>query len=334
MPSADVAAKVHEVQPGIFQLHLPLPVRPSIVNVYLIRGDGEWALVDTGVNTPESIAFFQCALEVVGCAPERIGKIICTHHHPDHFGASKTLRELTGAKLYFPRPEYESACRFASGISEDLVREFFRFAGLPTRQWGGRIPSPREMWARMYLPAEPDVFVEDGSSIRVGDVEWRAVFTPGHTRAHCVLYQPERRTLVAGDHLLPKITPHVGYYPGGPPNPLSDFLESQRLVQGMDIDFVLPAHGGVFTEHRHRAGQIIHHHELRLQEILDLLRGRAWTAYDLARQVWAFDVDSSLAVQFPATFESLAHLEYLRHDGRAMRDEVDGQVLYAAAPCR
>jgi hypothetical protein len=49
---------------------------------------------------------------------------------------------------------------------------------------------------------------------------------------------------------------------------------------------------------------------------------------------WAFDFDESSPVsyQFPATFETLAHLEYLRHAGRAVSEaSSDGLVSYRAA---
>ena len=106
-------ARVREVFPGIFLLHLPLPMKPTIVNVYLLHGADEWALIDTGLNSSDSIATFRSALQAVGCSPDKLRKIICTHHHPDHFGTSKTYKELTGAQLYLHRAEYERALSFA-----------------------------------------------------------------------------------------------------------------------------------------------------------------------------------------------------------------------------
>ncbi len=134
--------------------------------------------------------------------------------------------------------------------------------------------------------------------------------------------------MIVGDHLLPKITPHVGYMPGSVPDPLGDFLDSQRKVQEFDVELVLPAHGGIFADHRHRANQIIQHHQSRLQEMIDILRRQPRTAYDVARQAFGFDSDSPLTYQFPATFETLAHLEYLRHQGRVASDVSEEKTLY------
>jgi glyoxylase-like metal-dependent hydrolase (beta-lactamase superfamily II) len=322
-----MSAKVREIVPGIFIVHLPLPMRPTIVNVHLVCSGDEWALIDTGVNSRESIAAFKESLALVGCAPEQIKKIICTHHHPDHFGTSKTYKELTGAVLYLHRAEYERSHTFAPAVRPAGAMEFFRTHGVPVDQFT-YIPSPHEFWSSLYVPTQPDVFIEDGDTIRVGDIDIEVVWTPGHAPGHCVMYLPRRKIMIVGDHLLPKITPHVGLFPGTNGNPLADFIDSQRKVQRYEVGLVLPAHGGPFTDHRHRANQIIQHHALRLQEILDLLKKRPRTAYDVAAHVFSFNIDSSIAVQFPATFETLAHLEYLRRQGTVERIEQEGRALF------
>jgi len=320
-------AKVREVLPGIFLLHLPLPMRPSIVNVYLLRSRDEWALVDTGVHTPDSVAAFESALREVGCPPDRIRKLVCTHHHPDHFGSSRPYKERTGAEVYLNPREYESSKSYLPHTRSEAALEFFVRNGIPLNRFV-HIPSPAEVWGNMYAPATPDHFIDDGDVVRIGDLEIEVVATPGHTSGHCVLYVRNCRAMIVGDHLLPKITPHVGVFPGGPSNPLADFLDSQRKVQRFDVDLVLPAHGGVYSDHRHRANQIIQHHEYRLREMQDCVRHQARTAYDVARLTFGFDIDTTLAVQFPATFETLAHLEHLRALGRVVREDEQERTWY------
>lgn len=319
--------KVREVLPGIFVVHLPLPMRPTIVNVTLLHSRDEWALVDTGINTPENLAAFRAVLTQIGCRPEQIGKIICTHHHPDHFGMSKAFKELTGAAVYISQPEYEASTHYAPGRLRDESLQFFRQHGVPLQRFVN-VPSPGEFWAQLYVPVVPDHFIADGDVIRVGDFEIEVIGTPGHTPGHCVLYLRRERVMIAGDHLLPKITPHVGVFPGGPANPLADFLASQRKVQGFEVGLVLPAHGAVFHDHRHRANQIIQHHRYRMQEMLDIVRARPRTAYEVASLAFAFDIEAPVMIQIPATFETLAHLEYLRSIGKAERDAQGDQIVY------
>jgi glyoxylase-like metal-dependent hydrolase (beta-lactamase superfamily II) len=324
------AGKVREVTDGVFVVHLPLPMRPTIVNVTLLRSGGEWALVDTGVNTDDSRNALVAAMAEVGCRPRDVRKIVCTHHHPDHFGASRTLQEMFGAAVYLHRKELESSKSYAPSKRSDEAVAFFIRHGIPLDRFV-HIPSPAQFWAGLYLPAVPDRFLDDGDRIEVGDLSIDVVGTPGHTQGHCVLYLAERRIMIAGDHLLPKITPHVGVFPGGAQNPLRDFIDSQRKIQALDVDLVLPAHGGVFDDHGHRSRQIIQHHEYRMQGMLDTVRQRPRTAYDVARIAFDFNVESSLTVQFPATFETLAHLELLRSRGLVTVSEAEGKVIYGSA---
>jgi len=323
-------AKVREVAAGVFVVHLPLPMRPTIVNVTLLHSGGEWALVDTGVNTPDSIATLQAALAQVGTTAEHLNKIICTHHHPDHFGAAQPYKELSGAAVYLNRREYEASMHYRPGVRADAAMQFFLQHGIPLHRFA-KVPSPGEFWAKLYAPVVPDHFIDDGDVIRVGELEIEVIGTPGHTPGHCVLYLRHPGVMIVGDHLLPKITPHVGLFPSGPPNPLADFLESLRKVQRVDVNQVLPAHGGVFADHRHRAGQIIQHHRCRLEEILDIVRRQPRTAYEVASLAFGFDDDGPITVQFPATFETLAHLELLRSRGQAARDEIGDRMIYRAS---
>src|SRR5262249_38726342 len=152
-------------------------------------------LIDTGVNSPDSLAAFQAALRTVGCAPERIRKIICTHHHPDHFGSSKPYRELTGAAVYLSRREYESSTHYGPQQRSDLAIEFFRANGIPLGRLA-RVPSQGEFWASLYVPTIPDHFIADGDVIRVGDLEIEVIATPGHTAEHCVMYLRRQRIMI------------------------------------------------------------------------------------------------------------------------------------------
>src|SRR6202021_3688147 len=90
-------AKIVEVHPGIYEIFLPLPMRPTIINVYLIDCHGAWTLVDTGMNSPESIKALEEALAELDIKIEDLDAIVATHHHIDHFGASGEIRRRSHA---------------------------------------------------------------------------------------------------------------------------------------------------------------------------------------------------------------------------------------------
>lgn len=322
-------AKYREVQPGVFLLHLPLPMKPTIVNVYLVRGGDEWALIDTGMNTGDSKHAIQSIFDSIGVSAASIRKIICTHHHPDHFGASAFLQELTGATLYAHPQEYAKSLTFAPANRSEEALVFFKSQGIPIERFA-HIPSPSEFWSGMYAPAGPDRYLADGDLLHIGDREVEIVWTPGHSPGHCVLYLRREKLMIVGDHLLPKITPHVGYFPGGVPDPLGDFLESQRKVQRFDVDEILPAHGAVYRDHIHRANQLIQHHHYRMDLMYDVIKAEPAPAYRVAAKSFNFDHDAPLSYQFPATFETLAHLHHMRTLGRATMDVEGGVEIWRA----
>jgi len=330
-------AKAREVYPGIFLLHLPLPMKPTIVNVYLVRGtreernDAEWALVDTGIGTVDSMAVFQECLEIAGCRAEQLKKIVVTHHHPDHFGSAQPLKDLSGAEVFVHPAEWERSQTFMPTERPQWVLDWFVSHGLPLERFK-RIPGQRDFWQGMYKPAAPDSELSDGLEVCVGERTLEAVWTPGHAPGHCVIYLREERVMIAGDHLLPRITPHVGFGPGSEGDPLGDFIASQKKIQDLDVGLVLPAHGGVFEDHVKRSNQIIQHHDVRLSEMLDLLRRESRTGYELARHAFGFGDDSPITYQFPATFETLAHVEHLRHHGKVKTEkDHQGVIRYGLA---
>src|ERR1044071_8330287 len=184
--SADAAnVKTREVRPGFHLVHLPLPTKPTIVNVYLVDGGSEWALIDTGMSTAESVEAFRAALDLVGCSPDRIAKIVCTHHHPDHFGTSGPYKELCHAEVFLHPLEAELVTSFLpQARSEDTVR-FFRKNGIPIDRFV-KVPSPGEFWRGMYQPAPPDHALADRDRLKIGERDLEVVWTPGHSPGHCV----------------------------------------------------------------------------------------------------------------------------------------------------
>jgi len=326
----NMESKIREVSPGIYQLYLPLPMRPSIVNIYLVHSRDEWALIDTGMHSEDSIATLKACLEEVGCPPSSVRKLISTHHHADHFGASRAHKEWTGAEVYLNPIEIQRMERMQSSSPSPEAIAFFRSHGIPLPESGDGLPAPGRYFGTLYAPATPDHHINDGDVIYVGEREIQIVWTPGHTAGHCCLYFPQDKVMIVGDHLLPKITPHVGVYYSGPDNPLLDFLQSQEKVQQFDVELVLPAHGAVFKDHRYRAKQIIQHHKYRLQEIQDAAVGHARTACEIAKDVFDLGKEPSIFQLMAATFETLAHLHLLMYENKVKRIEEKDKVNFIA----
>ncbi len=307
------AARFREVAPGVVEVFLPLPSKPSIINVFLLAlGDGRWALVDTGTAREESRTALDAALTALGIAPEAVTDLLATHHHPDHFGASAWLA-ARGTRVHLSRLEHERVHYSLSASAQDMVAHGRRH-GMPIPADTPNAPSPMQLWAQTFQPALlPDHMPEDGEVLELGHRRVQAVSTPGHTPGHICWLDLESGVLFVGDHLLPKITPHVGAFATGPSNPLGDFLASQEKMFTLETTLVCPAHGGVYTDHRHRARQLIAHHEHRLRVMADLLQAGPQTAFQVTRQVfaWVFENDVNRFQIGAAVMETIAHLELL-----------------------
>jgi glyoxylase-like metal-dependent hydrolase (beta-lactamase superfamily II) len=208
------------------------------------------------------------------------------------------------------------------------AQQFFNRHGFPIEKYPIEGMRPAWMGSDMYNPLpHPDKFLADGDVIPLGDREIEIIWTPGHAPGHCVVYLRKEKVLIVGDHMLPKITPHVGIYPSGPGNPLGDFINSQLKVQNFDVELVLPAHGGTYNDHRYRANQLIEHHRYREAEMLDLIKRKPLCAFDIAAQIFG-DEDRPIFHVMAATFETLAHLELATIEGRARRTERDDRTVY------
>lgn len=122
---------------------------------YLIdTGDG-LILIDTGYG--HEIDYLIENIETLGFRVEDIKIIIHSHGHYDHFGGTQVIKDRSGATVYMSRVDTQL-------LREMPERALLQHSCVP----GATIP-----W--------PDVEVEDGDHIRLGNTDIRCVLSPGHT---------------------------------------------------------------------------------------------------------------------------------------------------------
>jgi glyoxylase-like metal-dependent hydrolase (beta-lactamase superfamily II) len=159
------------------------------------------------------------------------------------------------------------------------------------------------------------------------------VATPGHTTGHLVFHDVANALLFAGDHVLPTITPSIGFQPVLSPDPLGAFLRSLALVRARPDALLLPAHGDVAPSVHARVDQLLAHHAQRLDETAAAAAQGATTAYDVAgllrwtRRLHAL-ADLDTFNQMLAVFETGAHLDLLALQGRLTLTVEEGVQRY------
>jgi glyoxylase-like metal-dependent hydrolase (beta-lactamase superfamily II) len=172
----------------------------------------------------------------------------------------------------------------------------------------------------------------DGEVLEAGRGRWQVIETGGHCRGHLCLYDAERGLLVAGDQVLPTISPNVSVLSSAPDaDPLREFLASIERLRGCRPDtLVLPSHGRPFHGLHARLADLEAHHRQQLAVLLESC-AEPRTAFELLPVMFRF-VPRGLH-RLLAVGETVAHLNYLCSAG-LLRREIDaaGVARFAVVP--
>ncbi|GAA2862196.1 MBL fold metallo-hydrolase [Pseudonocardia halophobica] len=328
----------HPVVPGVHRIPLPLPLSGlRAVNVYVLDDPEGPTLVDSGWAGGTGRETLTTRLRELGLAPADISRIVVTHAHHDHYTQALALRLDHPVQVLLGRGEAPSVAAMRSRGEVAAPQEgLLRRAGARELAVAMGMHQKAEDAADDAPWGEPDRWLDDGEIVRAGgrDLEVRA--TPGHTRGHIVLRDAALGALFSGDHVLPHITPSIGYERAPEPAPLRSYLDSLRLVRDLPDTLQLPAHGPVTPSVHTRVDELLEHHAQRLAAALDQVRAGADTAYGVAsklpwtrRQKRIDELETEHAAL--AVLEIAAHLDVLVTAGHLVADETDGVRRYALA---
>jgi glyoxylase-like metal-dependent hydrolase (beta-lactamase superfamily II) len=328
----------HPVAAGIHRIPLPLPMDGlRAVNVYALETDEGLTLVDGGWAVDASRRQLETSLSSIGYKVRDITRFLVTHVHRDHYTQALTVRREFGSHVSLGIGDKATLDLVGDpALDHDPTVARLEWAGAPElgRQWsremgGGRPPA--SFWEY------PDTWLSSDHTLAVGERRLDAVATPGHTQGHYVFADVVDGLLFAGDHVLPTITPSIGFEPAYAAQPLGDFLTSLAKVRALPDLRLLPAHGPVTPSSHARVDELVAHHDKRLALCRQAVEAGIGTAYGVAEQLpWTrhakrvADLDVFNATL--ATLETLAHLELLAAQGQVQRHEDDGQVSYTPAP--
>jgi glyoxylase-like metal-dependent hydrolase (beta-lactamase superfamily II) len=306
-----------KVLPGIWRLRLPLPW-PGVphCNAWALASGSGIVLVDTGMHEPGSMAHLDRALDQAGVTIEHVRLIVCTHAHVDHCGQAPPIAERAGCEVWMHRnhahhsataedPEQAIARRLAiahqSGVPAEDVRRWLERRRSQGSGQAGTLHVDREL-------AEGDTVDTDLGT-------WQVIETPGHAPSHICLYQPERRLLISGDHLLGRVS--LYFDAGYTPDPVAEFLDSLGKVERLDARLVLSGHGRPFTD---VAGHVAANRALveqRLAAVQAELDQGPRTQYEIAQAVYG-ERFTEATVQWLLS-KTLCYLNHLERRGLARR---------------
>jgi glyoxylase-like metal-dependent hydrolase (beta-lactamase superfamily II) len=318
----------------VWSVPVPIPGNPlAYTLVYALESPRGPVLVDAGWQHEDAWAALTGGLATFGMDVADVHGVVVTHFHPDHAGLAGRVREASGAWVAMHRDDTTLVRRFQETVgNQDFGRGFhldlLRRAGADETElaeWNdsGQIVDP---------PALPDRELADGDLVDLPGRSLRTIWTPGHSPGHICLHLEDNDRIFTGDHVLPRITPHIGLYPYEQPDidPLGDFMKSLERVGGIPAGEVLPAHQYRFTGLAERVQEIIAHHEERMTEITGLLSAEPTTLWRVAAGMqWRGDwADMEIGSRRMATSEAAAHLRTLERRGAVRREgEGDGDPI-------
>ena len=306
-------ASLTELEGGAVRVTLPLPWALDHVHCYALPGREGWTIVDAGLGDAPTLAAWREVLPELGGPVHRL---VITHYHPDHLGASGALAAMSGAEEVVQGSlDAELAERAWEQADPDEFRAYLERHGMPAEM--ARRSADAEQGLDIRL-ARPTRLVQAGDELEIGDEQWTVQLLPGHSDGHIALFGQRTARLLAGDVLLAEITPNIGRWPDTAPDPLGAYLRTLDEVDAMAPVCVLPGHGPLIRDARRRTAEIREHHRERLDAHMLALHFGAVTPYEVAQHIWAADGLGFHEQRF-ALVEALAHLERLAAEGRALQ---------------
>src|SRR4051794_28073561 len=327
---------VETVAPGVHRVPLPLPMDGlRAVNVYVLETHDGLVCIDAGWAIQVARDLLGSSVESLGYHVRDITRFLVTHVHRDHYTQAITVRkEFGNATVDLGIGDKPTIDLFHSqDLDADPTIDRLRLTGALALA---------DEWHAMFAGREPDFdiwgypdnWLEGELSIDLGDRTLRAVPTPGHTAGHFVFVDEAAGLLFAGDHVLPRITPSVGFELVSVSDPLGDFLGSLHKVRAMPDLRLLPAHGPVAKSSHARVDELLDHHDHRLELCQQAVVAGATSAYDVAnRLTWTrheremSDLDVFNAAL--ASMETMVHLDLLSFRGLLHREVLDGTATYS-----
>ena len=286
---------------------MPLPTGPKHVHCYVAHG----TLFDTGLGLGET------PWESVG-----VERIAITHFHPDHVGGAEVAARATGAPVFQGGLDYAQCERvWGSDDWPERMAAWFVRHGVPANVAEDLIVQGHAFAPFIRYAIDPDLLYE-GSEVG----GWQVLELPGHADGHLGFLRDG--VLIAGDHLLRRITPAVGLYPESRPDPLGDYLASLERTIELAPRVVYPGHGEPIHDAAARARELIEHHRIRLEDHAAALSTEPHTAYEVSLDVFGRELAPSQR-RF-AVAETLSHLERLVREGHAARSGDDNRVSYTS----
>ncbi|MBY8991823.1 MAG: MBL fold metallo-hydrolase [Candidatus Lokiarchaeota archaeon] len=313
----------------------------NIVSLYLFKINDKLVLIDAGWSLQYWKNSFFKALDELKVALKDIDYCIITHEHPDHIGLVADLKKANPeVKICLHKMAHELAKLRLESLREDGIEERIKDRADLLIRYGFEKEEVNLMTQRFgrggmgFEYIKPDLLLNNDD--RIVDGELQIVHSPGHSVGHICVHYPKKGILFSGDHILSKITPHLGtlVIPGAEEfnkknnfqNILEHYLRSLDIIDELNSRIILPGHEQIIYNPHKRITAIKNHHQNRLYEISRIIQNSPLPPLEIALQHFGEDLDQMNKIL--AISETLVHLDYLEFQNKVEKKEKDGVLFY------
>ncbi|GAB3133332.1 NAD(P)H-binding protein [Marisediminicola antarctica] len=174
-----------QIAPGVYCLRMGVGITST--NVYFVRSDSSWVLIDTA--GPNRGAEIRSAAETIFGAGSRPAAILLTHLHATHAGSAHELATEWGLPVYVHPAE------------RPLVSTGYKATEHPTGLLN-RLTTQAMSKNTRELDLASIVHAFDPDDGVPGLPDWQCIATPGHTPGHASFFRASDRVLLSGDAVL------------------------------------------------------------------------------------------------------------------------------------
>ena len=309
--------------------------------MYLFNIDDTYILVDAGLNIPDWKRKFFSELQKLNLSIDDIDYLIITHDHPDHVGLMKEIKDQNpNIQVLMHEITHDVIKWMADPSNENEIKNSADELKSRTMKYGITEEMAETMFGfstnmhRMIPYIKPDRILNDNDEIKFDSTNLKFIWTPGHSLGHICVFEESRRYLFSGDHVLSRITPHIGTSTVPPliekkfdfTNILDLYLKSLDKIDKLDPKIIFPAHQEVIYEPHKRILEMKQHHDNRLSEVSKVIENKALTPYRISQIHFGEDLDGLNTLL--ALSEVLSHLIYLENLGKIKRIEKNNKLYF------
>ncbi|WHX98129.1 MBL fold metallo-hydrolase [Neobacillus sp. DY30] len=304
-----------KISEEIYQLVVRYPFGMFEMNSYLFRGENGFTIVDTGSKAKESIELWEKTL----ASGITVEKLVLTHAHPDHCGLAKWFQDHYRVPVFISSLGYQELQRKRNHKRVNWLHNFLRSHDCPeiSQNIGNSEADAYEF--------EPDGVFENQQLIKLGNVTYNTIWTPGHSYDHFCFYNQNQQVMLTGDHVLGGLSPIIAPWTENDENPIKDNFSSLEKLKAYSTKLALPGHGELIYNLNDRVDEMIKSHQFRLQQILNIVGNEEKTAWQVCQDIYG---TLSAPKFFPPLMATIARLIYLEKSGKLHSILRNGKLYY------